>query len=283
MEPNQDKEKYNVLGDDPFADIEGFAWDDAPAEVDDPFDLLETEMASDDDDLSGVDDLLADTDGDIEVMYEAMRPESKIINPEPEAPANAGSAENAASTHYLDTLIADIDGEIEAHYGVGSMVDLTDEVLSATGLEEQHIIFNLAGVAYTVPIGNVIEIGRPLDITPVPNVPGWVLGVANLRGDVISVVNLRAFLGLPPAELGGNGRLLVAQSHTEEITIGLLVDRVRGIGNLVTDKIGAPTAPIEDQVTPYLRGVYEYDGQLLVVLNLDKLLRSTEMQQFEPM
>ncbi len=73
----------------------------------------------------------------------------------------------------------------------------------------------------------------------------------------------------------GNTPVFVdSQEDDFNMNIDLLPD-------VITDKIGAPTAPIEDQVAPYLRGVYEYEGQLLVVLNLDKLLRSTEMQQFE--
>lgn len=185
----------------------------------------------------------------------------------------------SVSDTYLDDLISSIDGEIDALHNIGS-TDGTGET-AVSGTTEQHIIFSLANVEYTVPINNVIEIGRPLDITSVPNVPNWTLGVANLRGDIISIVDLRMFLGMPVEEYGENGRLLVSQSQIEDITIGLLVDRVSGIGNLQPHQISAPTAPIQDEVAPYLRGVYEHEGRMLVVLNLDKLLLSSEMQQFE--
>ena len=77
-------------------------------------------------------------------------------------------------------------------------------------------------------------------------------------------------------------RMLVAQARQEEVTTGLIVDQVSGIRYLAVGRIGAPAAPIEDQVTPYLRGVYEHDGRLLVVLDFDRLLLSPEMRQFEP-
>ena len=186
------------------------------------------------------------------------------------------------ASHLLDELIATIDEEVEEVFGPGAMADLAPaEPVGATG-EEQHVIFTLAGTEYAVPIANVIEIGRPLVVTPVPNVPDWVLGVANLRGDIISMVDLRAFLGMEWIGYSQASRMLVAQARQEDMTTGLIVDRVSEIRYLSVDRIGAPAGPIADQVTPYLRGVYEHDGRLLAVLDFDQLLLSPEIRQFEP-
>ena len=186
------------------------------------------------------------------------------------------------ASHLLDELIATIDEEVEEVFGPGAMADLAPaEPVGAAG-EEQHVIFTLAGTEYAAPIANVTEIGRPLVVTPVPNVPDWVLGVANLRGDIISMIDLRAFLGMEWIGYGQASRMLVAQAHQEDMTTGLIVDRVSEIRYLSVDRIGAPAGPIEDQVTPYLRGVYEHDGRLLAVLDFDRLLLSPEIRQFEP-
>jgi purine-binding chemotaxis protein CheW len=147
--------------------------------------------------------------------------------------------------------------------------------------EEQHVLFELAGAEYAVPIANVIEIGRLLDVTPVPNVPNWVLGVANLRGEVISMVDLRTFLGMDGTSYGQASRMLVARASEENVTTGLIVDRISGIRYLSVDRIVTPGALIEDRIAPYLRGVYEHDGRLLVVLNMERLLLSPDMHQFE--
>jgi purine-binding chemotaxis protein CheW len=185
-------------------------------------------------------------------------------------------------SHLLDELMATIDEEVEEVFGPGAMADLAPaEPVGAAG-EEQHVIFTLAGTEYAAPIANVIEIGRPLVVTPVPNVPDWVLGVANLRGDIISMVNLRAFLGMERISYGQASRILVAQVRQADVTTGLIVDRVSGIRYLSVGRIGAPAGPIENQVTPYLRGIYEQDGHLLVVLDFNRLLLSPEMRQFEP-
>jgi purine-binding chemotaxis protein CheW len=185
-------------------------------------------------------------------------------------------------SHLLDELMATIDEEVEEAFGPGAMADLAPaKPVEASG-EEQHIIFTLSDTEYTVSIANVLEIGRPMVVTPVPNVPDWVLGIANLRGDIISIVDLRAFLGMERISYGQASRMLVAQARQEDMTTGLIVDRVNEIRYLSLDRIGAPAGPIADQVTPYLCGVYEHDGRLLAVLDFDRLLLSSEMQQFEP-
>jgi purine-binding chemotaxis protein CheW len=146
---------------------------------------------------------------------------------------------------------------------------------------EQHVIFTLEGTAYSLPISHITEIGRSLPITPLPNVPSWVLGVSNLRGDIISVLDLRAFLGKQPLAQARDCRMMVVRSRHEDITTALLVDRVREIRHLISEKVGLPTALMEDRSALYMRGVYEHNGQLLVVLDPEQLMLSPEMRQFE--
>jgi purine-binding chemotaxis protein CheW len=145
---------------------------------------------------------------------------------------------------------------------------------------EQHVVFTLAGTDYAVPISRVLEIGRPSQVTPLPNVPDWVLGLTNLRGDIISVVDLRGFLGLGQAPLGA-GRMVVVRSGGEDLTTGLMVDRVKEICRLPVRPLPAPAAAVDDRVAPYLRGVAEHADRLLVFLDLDRLLLSGELRQFD--
>ncbi len=199
--------------------------------------------------------------------------ESKIQNPK---------SKIQTESHFLDELIATIDQEVEQAFGSDVMADLAAVAPEdQEGRGEQHLIFTLAGTDYAVPISNVTEIGQPLITTPTPNVPAWVLGVVNLRGDIISMVDLRMFLDLEKTVYDRYSRILVAQAHYEDMTTALLVDRVNEIRYLDLERITNPTAPIEDQVSPYLRGVYEHNEDLLVVLDFDKLLLSSKMQQFQ--
>lgn len=291
MEQDQEKRSnYTVLGSDPFA---GMDFSDEETAAPPPEDSPANGVEDTADALDALDELEAallveTTAEELEAeLFAGEELERALLAPADlaaELPGETGeetAVPEPEETRYLDDLIASIDDRIDALYGAGDSLDLSDRQTRIPGAEEQHIIFDLAGTEYTVPIGNVLEIGRPLPITLVPNVPHWLLGVANLRGDIVSMVDLRRFLGLPPAAYERDGRMIITQSTDEEVTVGLLVDRVNGIRFLAAEQITAPTAAIEDQVAPYLRGVCEDNGRLLVVLNLDKLLLSPEMQQFE--
>jgi len=176
----------------------------------------------------------------------------------------------------LEEILAEIDAETAVAASPVSPAPIKPSGASGQG---RYVLFSLATTEYAVPIESVSEIGRPLKVTWVPNVPDWVLGVANLRGDVLSIVDLAAFLNIQAPTQPTTGRMLVAHSQLADMAAGLIVDRVNGIRNLPGDQIIPPTAPIADRVAPYLRGVCEYEGHLLVVLDLDQLLLSSEMQQ----
>src|SRR5436190_369995 len=70
------------------------------------------------------------------------------------------------------------------------------EVESPSG--EQFLIFTAAGTDFAAPLANIVEVGDAPLVTPLPCVPDWVLGVSNVRGDILSVLDLRTFFGLPP-------------------------------------------------------------------------------------
>jgi purine-binding chemotaxis protein CheW len=144
-----------------------------------------------------------------------------------------------------------------------------------------HLQFIVAGRDYAVALTNVLEIRSPASVTPLPHVPPWLLGVSNLRGDIVSVVDLRLFLGLPLARPDRQPRLLVAHSTQEHLTTGLLVDGARAICRLTDERITEVTTPVEQSVLPYLLGQAENGSRTLRVLDLERLLQSPEMRQFE--
>jgi purine-binding chemotaxis protein CheW len=146
----------------------------------------------------------------------------------------------------------------------------------------QHLIFTLAGIEYAVDLGGVRAIDYPPPVTPLPHVPDWLLGVGNLRGDVVSVVDLRGFLGLERTPSDRSCRLLVVRSRQDGLTAGLLVDGVREVFHLSSDDITAPKDAFAEPAQAYLGGVVPRGGGLLRVLDLESLLGSPQMRQFEP-
>lgn len=209
---------------------------------------------------------------------------------------------------YLHSIVSSIDQEVNAVYGDGTMVDLSSEQQAAPAYNlRQYVVFMLAGELYAASAHHVREVAQLTAVTRIPNVPSWLLGVTNLRGDVLSLIGLRTFLGLTANGSSGpsvSPHSLSSQSHdhgsdhafiqsdnqvmvvhsekyASTITTGLVVDEIQDIRYLNTDQISTLSAPIEDQVAPYLQGVYEENGRLLVLLDLEKLLLSPAIWQFD--
>jgi purine-binding chemotaxis protein CheW len=142
----------------------------------------------------------------------------------------------------------------------------------------RHLLFGLAGRCYAVLLEQVVEVERVPPWTPVPNVPDWLLGVANRRGDIVSLVDLCRFVGLPSAAPAGQGRFLVVRSRGGELTTGLVVDRIFGM-RLLSCRADGGTG--EEPLTPYAQGVAQWEGRTVTVLDLDRLLLSPALRQFE--
>lgn len=186
-------------------------------------------------------------------------------------------------TRLLDDLLATIDREDEQSWPSSVLGDRpTMLTRAARTAGQQHIVFSMGEVDYAIPVESVVEYGHPLTVTPVPNLPDWLLGVANVHGDIISMVDLRLFMGLERHDYDQDGRMLVVRSKSDDLTVGLIVDRVKGIRVVGQELFTMPASPVEDRLAPFVRGATELQGRLLFLLNLDQLLHSPEMRQFEP-
>ena len=199
---------------------------------------------------------------------------------EPDAPA--------ADADPLGELIAAIDAEL------GAAGDEPAAAEPEAAPERRHLLFSLAGTRYAVRLEHLVELGLPPATAPLPNVPSWVRGVANLRGDILAVVDLAEFFGLEssgdrpaaPAARPAAGspaaaaRLLVVRAGRDEVTAGLLVDSVHGLVGLEPPQ--PPTAEVADRVAPYLTGVSEHQDRLVAVLDLERFFASPEVRLFEP-
>lgn len=142
------------------------------------------------------------------------------------------------------------------------------------------VLFVVSGATYGVQDTLVTEVGRVPKITAVPHMPAWLRGVTSLRGDIVSVVDVRTFLGLEATSLH-TGRLLVVRLTDEEFSVALLVDEVQQIASVPVDAVKPPASPLEGALAPFLSGVTETGGRLVAVLDLERLLRSAEIRQFD--
>lgn len=143
-------------------------------------------------------------------------------------------------------------------------------------MDEQIVIFQLAGECYAVDVERVQGIIQMQAITVIPGAPPFIEGVINLRGAVVPVVDLRARFGFTPRTLEQRSVILIVELGEHQV--GMVTDRVTDVTHIPGTAIEPPSPLLTSVDTAYLRGIARHDGQLLILLNLDRVF-STEEQQ----
>ncbi len=145
-----------------------------------------------------------------------------------------------------------------------------DEVL-------QWVTFQLEDETYGINVMQVREVLRYTEIAPVPGAPDYVLGIINLRGNVVTVIDTRARFGLMEGEITDNTRIIVIES--EHQVIGILVDSVAEVVYLRSSEIDTTPSVGTDESAKFIQGVSNRDGQLLILVDLNKLLTDEEWDE----
>lgn len=148
------------------------------------------------------------------------------------------------------------------------MVTVTEQ----TDIEQQLVVFDLAGQQYGVDISTVREIIRMTEITHVPDAPPSVEGVINLRGGVIPVVDLRKRFGLRVTQPTDQSRVLVVELGGD--SVGVIVDAVAEVLRIPASSIEDTTSLVTTADSYYIDGIAKVDEDLLILLNLTKALSS---------
>jgi purine-binding chemotaxis protein CheW len=142
-----------------------------------------------------------------------------------------------------------------------------DEVL-------QWVTYKLGDETYGINVMQVQEVLRHTEIAPVPGAPDYVLGIINLRGNVVTVIDTRSRFGLPSSDISDNSRIVIIES--DEQVVGILVDSVAEVVYLRSSEIdSAPNVGTEESAK-FIQGVSNRDGQLLILVDLNKLLNDEE-------
>ena len=142
----------------------------------------------------------------------------------------------------------------------------------------QMMVFRLGDQVFGLDILSVSEVMRSPNVTPVPGLPGWVWGVTNHHGEIISVVHLTEFLGIKSRRVKADLDVMVA--HAADQKIGLVVDDVESIYTAPVDHIASPSFRIDPAIVPYLSGAVERHGEFIRLLHGERLLLGQQMQQF---
>lgn len=136
----------------------------------------------------------------------------------------------------------------------------------------QFVVFKLGIEEYAIPILKVNEIIRlkGISITEVPNTKKYIMGIVNLRGEVIPVLDLRLRFNMPKNQLDTSHRILIVRIQNKNI--GFLVDSVSEVAQLITDDITEPPEEISDVNSRYITGVAKYKDRIMIILNIDMIM-----------
>lgn len=139
--------------------------------------------------------------------------------------------------------------------------------------ETLHIIgFMVGNEEYAVPILNVKEIVKPIEFTRVPAVPDYVLGVFNLRGTVLPLINMRLKFGLPAIKQDADTRYLIINQQDE--MIGFMIDKLTAAVRISQSDI-EPIPESFNENQNLLRGIGKREDRLITILRVENLLKRT--------
>jgi len=143
-------------------------------------------------------------------------------------------------------------------------------------METQVVVLELANEHYGVDIAAIEGIIKMRAITRMPHAPSYVEGITNLRGTVVPVIDLRRRFGLEQQPVTQDTRIVVA--YMEENKVGLIVDAVSQVMRVTDDAIQPPPSIATTVNSAFIKGIAKIDGQLVILLDLDKILNATEKE-----
>ncbi len=140
------------------------------------------------------------------------------------------------------------------------------------------LIYRLGDISVVTPLDEVAEIlDHPPEMTPVPGVRPWVVGIANVRGNILPVIDLESFFLDAPVKRGRRTRVLIVRDDAG--ATGLLVGAVGGMRHFPLEaRAPADTEVLPSTLAPYVESQFVVDGERYQVLSLHALAGSAEFQ-----
>lgn len=143
----------------------------------------------------------------------------------------------------------------------------------------QWVTFKLAGETYGVNVMQVQEVLRYSEIAPVPGAPAYVMGIINLRGNVVTVIDTRHRFGLTSGEVTDNTRIVIIEA--EKHVVGIMVDSVAEVVYLRQSEIETAPNVGNEESAKFIQGVCHKNEELLILIELDKLLTDDEWAEID--
>lgn len=143
----------------------------------------------------------------------------------------------------------------------------------------QWVTFRLDDETYGINVMQVQEVLRYTEITPVPGAPSYVLGIINLRGNVVTVIDTRQRFGLSPAPITDNTRIVIIEVDRQ--VVGILADSVAEVVYLRQSEIETAPNVGNEESAKFIQGVCNKNGELLILVDLEKMMSDDEWSDLE--
>ena len=141
----------------------------------------------------------------------------------------------------------------------------------------QWVTFYLDSEKYGIKVMQVQEVLRMTEIAPVPGAPHYVLGIINLRGNVVTVLDSRKRFGLSDKEADDSTRIVIIEAG--EQVVGILVDSVAEVVDLRSSDIETAPNVGTDESSKYIQGVSSKSEELLILVDVNRLLSDGEWNE----
>lgn len=137
---------------------------------------------------------------------------------------------------------------------------------------------DLAGVREVLPLADLL-------LTPLPNTARQVMGVFNLRGDILATTDFGSLIGLDPTTVTSQSRVVVLEADkalggSERIRFGVAVSQVGGVLPISPDAIGS-AADTGSELVSVLQGLYDWQGKVVLILDVGGILRSVQLSSLQ--
>ena len=143
----------------------------------------------------------------------------------------------------------------------------------------QWVTFRLDNETYGINVMQVQEVLRHSEIAPVPGAPSYVLGIINLRGNVVTVIDTRQRFGLLPAPVTDQTRIVIIEADRQ--VVGILVDSVAEVVYLRQSEIETAPNVGTDESAKFIQGVTNKNNELLILVDLEKMMTEDEWAELQ--
>ena len=171
----------------------------------------------------------------------------------------------------IESVVAELDRLTPA-------MPLSADAVPRVETSDRIVVFELCGSVYGCSLEHVSEVQRIPAMTRLPNTPEWLCGVSNLRGEVVSIVDWRAFFDLPEAGVNPHRRVLILRSLQEELRVGVIVDKL--IGLRTSGELHPASTHSSGGIDRYLRGVSTIQALTIGLIDVEQWIASDELRQF---